>query len=158
MHCGVGTSISLRGHISLVQGRNIPASFWAPVQGAGEEKYTFYSGKMLDQSKREVLMHRCFLSLGLTWCRSLPLQASIEALLINLLKCRFSNIIMTEHCCLLMGKKLTPAAREEPQPDRSKGRMEAAALLNGTAKWRKEQTWSRGRIFEAAITKKIMHF
>lgn len=106
VHCGTGTSVSLRGHISLVQGRNLPASLWAPVQGGGKRKNTFYSGKVLDQSiPAEVLMHGCFLSLRLTQCRSLPSQASIEALLINLLKCRFSNIIMTEHCCLLLGKQ-----------------------------------------------------
>lgn len=49
------------------------------------------------------------------------------------------------------GKKWTPATREEPQPDGSKGRLEATALLSG-------QTWSRGRISEAAFTKEIMLF
>lgn len=125
----------LRGQCSLVQGTSLPASLWAPVQEVGEEENTFHSGKVLDKSiLAEVLMHGCFFSLGLIWCRSLPLQASIEALLINLLKCRFSNIMMTEHCCLLMEKKLTAATREEPQPDGSKGGMESAALLNGTVK------------------------
>lgn len=50
-----------------------------------------------------------------------------------------------------MEKKLTPATHEEPQPDESKGRLKATALLSG-------QTWSRGRIFEAVITKEIMLF
>lgn len=130
------------------------------MQEAGEgEKNTVYSGRVLDRSIRaEAFMHRCFLSLGLAWCRSLPSQALIEALLINLLKCRLSNIIMAEHCCLLMEKNLTPATREEPPPDGSEGSMEAAALLSGTVMGREEQIWSRGRIFEAAITKEIMLF
>lgn len=73
---------------------------------AGErEQNTCYSGKVLDKSIRaEIFMRVCLLSPGLTQCRSLPSQASTEALLMNLLKCRFSNIIMTEHCCLLMEK------------------------------------------------------
>lgn len=36
--------------------------FMGPVQEAGEEGNTFYSGKVLDKSIQEVLMHRCFLS------------------------------------------------------------------------------------------------
>lgn len=56
------------------------------------------------------------------------------------------------------GKKLTSATREEPQPEGSKGRMEAAALFNGTAKGRKEQAWNKGMVFEAAITKEMMLF
>lgn len=130
------------------------------MQEAGEgEENTVYSGRVLDRSIRaEAFMHRCFLSLGLTWCRSLPSQALIEALLINLLKCRLSNIIMAERCCLLMEINLTPATREEPLPDGSERSMEAAALLSGTVMGREEQIWSRGRIFEAAIMKEIMLF
>lgn len=51
-------------------------------------------------------MHGCFLSPGLTQCTNLPSQSSTKALLTNLLKCRFSNIIM--HSTLLFTYEKKP--------------------------------------------------
>lgn len=119
-------------------------------------------------------MHRYFLSPGLTQCRSLPSQSSVEGLLINLLRCRFSNIIMftftvvllilllfTYFTVVYLWKKINSfcsslwRATTARQQERKEG-WKTSVSLNETARGTEEQLWSRGRIFEAAITKEIM--
>jgi len=114
--------------------------------GRREGENAFPPGEVLDNSvSASIFMHWCFPSPGLTQCRSLPSQP-IEALLTNVLKCRFSNIIMHSILLFTYRKKNNPtphAARfGEPQPSRKEGRMETLVLLYGTASGREEQLWN----------------